>query len=436
MVVHLSALPSRNPVPALRAEHRVDPYWDGMWETSSSAAWWQRDSIERMVAAGLLPSRSLWSRPLPREEARWSAFQEVRLPENRVAELAAINLWRTLTFEQLAAITGVETVTSERAGDVHLLWSSGLVDVGRMALPGRSRLPLLARPSSQGDWDQLRDLVSFDDWIGISAGTDWRWGSQSMSERHNALAAELCLRAAEYSPVPLVLGEHLCALKTVRPPGVQLSAQQANLAADGMLVRTDGLRIMVELTVTTARIQQKAAKWANMLAEDRHRSLAVVFVLAPHPDKPSGGERSAVQKAVFAAGHASMAHVLADVPRRLMVVDWQDWFPARHQAGDRFDNLMVERAVGGDGDRWQPVSLLDPFDLPGPDGLPGATAILDNAHMLLGVPHWMRQGGDSPLRVWAELNNVEPLPRMEGLPLPPQSRLAEPASSLPRRAIA
>lgn len=425
-------------MPGLRAENRVDPYWDGMWETSSSAAWWQRASIERMVEAGLLPARGMWSRPLPRDEARWQAFQGARLPQNRVAALAAINLWRTLTFEQLAAITGVETVTSERAGDVHLLWSSGLVDVGRMALPGRNRLPLLARPSSQGDWDQLVDLVNFDDWVGISAGTDWRWGSQSMSERHNSLAAELCLRAAEYSPVPLVLGEHLCALKTVRPPGVQLSPQQANLAADGMLVRTDGLRVMVELTVTTARIHQKAARWANMLAEDRHRSLAVVFVHAPHPDKPSAGERKTLHKAVFEAGHASMQHVVADVPRRLMVADWQDWFPARHEVGDDFDSLVVDRAVGGEGDRWQQVSLLDPFDLPGPDGLPGATAILDNAHMLLGVPHWMRDpAGVSALSLWSELNSVEPLPRMEGLPLPPQARgESYERRPAPRRAIA
>lgn len=66
---------------------------------------------------------------------------------------------------------------------------------------------------------------------------------------------------------------------------------------------------------------------------------------------------------------------------------------------------------GGDGERWLQVSLLDPFDLPGPHRLPGATAILDNAQTLLWVPHWMRAADRvSALQMWAELNSVKPLP--------------------------
>ena len=41
----------------------------------------------------------------------------------------------------------------------------------------------------------------------------------------------------------------------------------------------------------------------------------------------------------------------------------------------------------------------------------------------------------SALQLWAGLNRVEPLPRMEGLPLPPQQRDPVEPAPLPRCAL-
>jgi len=55
--------------------------------------------------------------------------------------------------------------------------------------------------------------------------------------------------------------------------------------------------------------------------------------------------------------------------------------------------LAAEVPSGAHGERWNPVSLLDPiehtFDPRDPDA---STAVLRTSANLLGVPHWLRTG--------------------------------------------
>lgn len=417
----LADLPNANPVVRYRSQNRLDPYFDGMWETGSSASWWQRDVIESMASNGLLKG-SVWTRPAEKGQAVSGLFGN-RSAGRRKKVLAAINLWRTMTFEQLGAISGEHGQDSPNSADVHALWSAGFADVGKLTTPGTSHLPYLVRPNTRGDWDQLFDMLRFDDWVGITAGQPWRWGSQH--DRHNVLLTELALRVAEYCPVPVVLGEQLAALNAMQPPGVPLTKQQSTLAGDAVLVRSDGLRIVVELTVSTRQVAAKAQRWADMLAAEDRGSMVVLFLLATHPTMPAGRRRKELFKAVHGAARSSMTHVLQGVPERMFVCEWLDWFPQRHLADRGFTELRALRSTGpSDDDRWEPVSLLDPFDLPGPDGWAEAFDIIANVRYLYGVPHWLRGGSVSATQVWGELNGVQPFPPMEGLPAPPQVRLA------------
>lgn len=419
-VVEIGSLPTRNPVAGTSCADRLDPYFGGLWETGAAAAWSTRERAVAQVEAGVL-SGGMWARPTGRD----AALEAVTRSKARLVglpALAATNLWRTMTGQQLAAMTGVTGLARYRSPDLHRLWSAGLVEVGRMASLSRTnQMPLLVRPSVRGDWAQLYDRLTFDEWVGVTAGQPWRWGSQF--DRHNVLTVELALRVAELTSVPLVLGEQLCALHAMAVPGLQVGPKRSTLAADAMLVRGDGLKIMVELTVSTHGLADKVARWADLLAADRTGQLAVVFVLAPHPDRPAGRGLQQVSNTVAQASRASITQVLGNVPARMMVTTWRHWFPAAAMVSDDFLALRASRPSGnGQGaDRWERVGMLDPFELPGPQG--DGRQVLDNAAWLYGVPHWMRPPRDeTATQAWARVNGVERFPRQQGMPLPPQER--------------
>ena len=71
------------------------------------------------------------------------------------------------------------------------------------------------------------------------------------------------------------------------------------------------------------------------------------------------------------------------------------------------------------GARWEPVSLLDPFDLEfAPHRPEQMTAVIENSSMLLGVPHWLRRAEDAP-PLWPLLMEEAGL---DELPMSPPSR--------------
>lgn len=384
--MHIGDLPNRNPIESLRAQHRLDPYWGGLWDNGAGAAWFTRGQAARDGAG------AAW---LDGDDPDDNLRKVLRgkFAKLRSREVAAVNQWRTMTVQQLAAITGAENLRLlHRSGDLRQLFSAGLVDIGRPASFSRT-MPMLVRTSSSGSWGRLWEHASFDEWVGITAGQNWRWGSQH--ERHNIVTVEAALRAAELLDVSAVLGEQLCALNTVCPPGWSAQDRFANLGADAMLVRPDGLRIMVETTANTNGIDKKMQRWADVLLADRTGSMVVCFLHAPHPDAAGGRARlDQIRDAVRRAGSATIEHVRAGVASRMCVASWQDWFPAMHEVSPDFLGLRAYRATGRvERQFWQPVDLIERFDVPTPDPSAGVDALLVEKDLLLGIPHWMRTEG-------------------------------------------
>lgn len=407
MTVHaLLDLPSHNPVEATRSHHRVDPYYGGIFGVSSSAAWLSRKEALRLVA-----SRVGAVQPADREAAMEDCLhgrQRVR----RLRAIAAVNMWRTMTTQQVAAMTGHPGFSGRRSKDVHALWSASLISRGRPATIGRGTHPELVRPDVSTDVEALRDELDYRDWLAVTAGVRWRWGSQA--DRHNVLTTELALRVAEHLPVPLVLGEQLTPLRLVGSPGVT-TLDRSSQAADAMLVRSDGMRVMVETTANIRGIEDKAQRWAQALAQDSTRELAVVFVIVTHPDRSEVAGLAKARRVVHEAAHSSMETVFAGVPERMMVVSWRSWFPGPHQASSDFLSLVAYRSDGSES-TWRPVSILDPFDLAFPASDERAKAILNNANLLFGVPHWLRTGpGPDVTEVMRATGALPEPPRQAGV---------------------
>lgn len=416
-VYRFADFPSRNPIRSADTAHRLDPYFDGLWSAGSSASWLSAREVLRQREAGLL-AENRWARPQPFNQALEQVCKEASTKAS-LRGLAALNLWRTLTAEQLAAYTG--SIAYSR-GDLklHRLFSTGLIELGRIiSVAHATGFPLLARPSNRGDWAGLYDRLSFDDWVGLTAGQNWRWGSQH--DRHNVLSAEIALRAAEYLPeIELVLGEQLCALQKQNLPGLTIPAQSTHLAADAMLVRDDGLRIMVETTASSRGLEDKARRWAEVLATDVSRSMVVVFLLASHPDRASQMTRPTLTRAVAHAARDQLSYRMAGVPQRMMVAAWSDWFPGRHQFTDRFVRLRGTVPTGMGSNPWEPIDLVGSQRCDGPRT--SQRTLLDNASALYGIPQWQRKVPLSPRRMWYVSLGVDRFPRMQGIKPPPQVR--------------
>lgn len=394
----LAELPSACPYAPVRSGVRLDPYWAGIWTVGSTARWRSLSTMRRREALGLAVRKA--------QERAWSqqeAIEQILAArrQRRLAHVAAVNLWRTMTTEQLAAMTGTVTLARRRSLEVDLLFAAGLVQKGRFVLDdakGR-RAPGLLRPDPMTRLEPFTSRLSYREWVGLTAGQPWRWGSQF--DRHNLIATELALRVAEHCGVAAVFGEALAALDVLTRSGEPALAARA---ADAVLVRRDGLRIALEVTAHAGvTFAGKVSRWARTLAQDRSGSLVVVFVDAAHPDL-DGQARCSLENGMRGKLVRAIARdldaVLARVWERMFVVSWRDWFPGPGQVLRAFPGLPVRRPAGvgpGATTRWEGLDLLDPFGYELEPG-PHEAALLVNANAVLGQPCWLRseQSADQP----------------------------------------
>lgn len=390
--VAFTALRSRNPVLQTRTEYRLDPFWDGLWEYAESARWMGLTTKRRLDSRGV--------RRLHNYETRWTEDEACALLAThkpmrrsvRLGALAAVGMWRTITVDQLAAFIGSPALTRSTSMDRQLLLASGLVQEGGVELGPRGGGHLLMlRPDYKGDIDLLASKISYPDWVGTTAAQPWVWGSQYT--RHNLLGTELGLRVAEYCDVAATFGESLGNLGLLAP--AQCHVATSRRTADAVILRTDGMRIAVEMTATTnSAFAARVDKWAEVIERDTSRSLAVVFVECAHPDRDESSRMKpvldAIRKNIHEAGRATMNRVSADVADRLMFARWRDWFPQPGTVSSLFPLLPALRATGARVDnRWDQVEIANQFDLIGP--VAGtADQVVANAHSLYGTPHWLR----------------------------------------------
>ncbi len=399
--IPFAEMASACPSTSVDAAHRLDPYWFGLWAGGSQVSWTSRALVQRLDDAGVGRLRRSDARVSP--EQAMAAMCVPKLRTRRCAVLAAIGLWRTLTAEQIAAIIGAPGL-AKSPGDLRTAWSAGLVEEGRFAAStigtrhNRASRNTVYRPVDSPAFTRFGKTLPYNEWLSVTAGRPWRSGSSL--DRHNLLAAELGLRVAEFAEVGTVFGETLSGFDLLSahpgaPGGLVGTGQHSD--ADLTCVRTDGMRIAVELTASTGpSFTRKVQRWAQLLmdTDPDDNGLTVVFVEAANPDRIShAGEWNTMRTTVANAAYSIPGSMSRRVPERMAVARWCDWFPAPLAASRGFRVLAAEVPSGAYGERWNPVSLLDPiehtFDPRDPDA---STAVLRTTPNLLGVPHWLRTG--------------------------------------------
>jgi hypothetical protein len=341
-----------------------------------------------MVDAGIhitSPTRGRTaSRPAP------EAISLLNRRRSRLIALGAVNLFRTVTGQQLAAITGQPGLASLRSYETGILFSAALIQRGRFHYANKALndMPEIFRPDTKASDVNLRQHLRYADWIGVTFGGPLMSGHQY--DRHNLLAVELSLRAAEICPLRSVLGEALATWPRLFSPSLSPNPHRSS---DALFVRDDGLKIAVEITATlTTATVKKIDQLAELLARDTSRSVVFLFVLAAQPGSDHElevGRR--LRQAIKKSSHSSRSRILAEVEKRMVVAKWTDLFPAPGLVSREFVRLRSQRYAAAEDD-WIDTDLLDPFDVKGEaDSL--AVAETDrNLNDVYGAPWWMRTG--------------------------------------------
>jgi hypothetical protein len=386
--IALSELPSA--ARAAPSASRVDPYHERLWPSGvggATVSWAGRDEMEA------------WGQVFAHSRQRCAEAFLSRERGARLAALSALQMWRMLTTEQLAAITG-DTRWMSRCWPEALTLGlgAGWLQVGRFALAGRPSgrrrydisapregLPMLLRlvPEAIGG---IERHLGYAEWLSVSCGRPW--ATRVGYNRHGVLAAEASLRVAEHLSVGTVLGETVSDLASMLGVGTWRRA-------DAAWVRADGLVLAVEVSAAASTgLPAKAEWWADTMASRPDEPVAVLFLVASPRTKWGQSWQHDIPQCVARAAHGSLAAVSAGVAKRMLVAFWEDWWPRKGFATSRFLSLRAARPTGPKAaDPWEEVDLTDPFAFPGP-GKPGP--VIENAALLGGVPEWLRRGRKPP----------------------------------------
>ena len=398
-----SLIPSACPDEELSTPNRLDPYWDRLWAPGSQALWSTGSMARHRSATG----QRVNSRHLIPEEEALRLLTANRGRTDRLAFWSAVDSWRTVSAEQAAAITGSPLLLDPNYSSIAASFAIDVIDIGLFSGPGRTAPGMnrstLFRPSNTEAFDKkITPTLTWPEWVTVTGGYPWSGGGQY--DRHNLLATELGLRAAEYLPVGAVLGEKFSTVDLLAGTGLGKTVKNPdNRRADGTIVRPDGLRIAFEITATASKsLESKVRRWAQIITERplETSGLTIVFVAAPHPDRPrssSADPRHEIYRRVAAVLREFPGRGKDSPAARIGIAAWEEWFPARHELSDDFFDLNADFAVGdapGAG-RWQARSLLnmdfhawETFD---------ATAVVEVSKLLGATPYWMRAGDHTHL---------------------------------------
>lgn len=387
--------------PGLQAHERLDPFWDRLWDSGSSLTWRSWTSMTAQADAGLgsVPTAHQLSEP----EA-WEVLTSPRRFKEVLRLLACLHTFRTMTAEQAAAASGCPAAAKVRSPIISALFRLEVIEIGSAAA-GLTRThatdrAVMYRLGRGKAVDRLIGDLTWVEWLSITGGQPWRPGGQY--DRHNALATELGLRIAEYTDVAAVLGESLSTIDLLAGSGIGSQSLSGDTrSADLCIVRSDGLKIAVEVTASTGHtFTSKVERWAKLLNDVplSRSGLVVLFLTAPAAGGPPGALVGTVRKEVARVVRRYPGTASETIGQKIFVATWPQWNPGRHLLTDSLVTMTADAAAGmRDGAMtWKPVEILNQRALPYQPATAGLTAILDNCHLLWGMPHWLRDHHQAP----------------------------------------
>lgn len=355
---------------AVDGGRRADPWYDLAWgEQPRHAVVW--DEPREQSRVGLIPG-----------------LLSDRLRHSVLAGIGVLFSFRTVTGEQLAALTGDARYTQPRSRLVADLRRAHLVQMGKIreTFAGQQ---LVFRLGAEASFNELLARLTPGELMAVTGGLSWR--APTHYDRHNVLATELGLRLAEYSMWTAgVLGERFATFDHLAGRGVGLEPVPANgRGADLVIVGVDGRRVAIELTTNVnRRLREKAAAWTRLMQQTslERSGLTVVFLVVTPDDGDRNGMRSAVYGALKRATLQFPGHLGDRTAERIGVATWHEYFPAAHVVSEAFTLLTADRPTGRASALWESCDFL----VQGDTDRHALAAAIDSIAGLGGSPHWLK----------------------------------------------
>lgn len=385
--------------------HRADPFYDRLWQFGSQAAWASYEGVVKHQKDGttlMLPS-GVMKRDKAIEMVKYGDYRS-----QRIAILSALDSWGTVTAEQMVALTGYRNVLHPDHDVTMSLFSSSLVDIGRLqnsmlAVKDDPRSTVFRQRAPRG---RIRSIAkrawTSAEYLQVDAGVNFA-PSLGFMDRHNIMATEFSLRCAESHPdVNMILGEKWSSGDSLLPHtrrkiGFHRTSEQHPVRGDSTIIMRNGLRVVIEMTSGhSASIYKKLNRWAQFLTRHSLAESGVVVLFVMASSKYSDGRDYETSVSTF---RSWMKYVLRKFPSRgqdsaaarMGLARWTDMFPAKHELSEDFYSLSAEyHDVGWD---KKPIDAFD-FQFNDPDV---ASAPIAMAPVLAATPHWWRRGDQTPM---------------------------------------
>lgn len=285
----------------------------------------------------------LWSTPVrwryrPEPEPQPEGFWEDPVVRFVVAALWG---WKHMTTDHLARF-GVAT-HKELEVVLPKMWWAGLVDRGSFDTPGL-KSPALWRLVHSDLLNTWLGGLDTNYWLSVTAAR--KPDKPRPHIRHDLLAIELGLRVAETRiGFPAIYPELLSGVVDLFPNA------KGSARGDLTLVRSDGLRVVVEITAKlNETFKAKLVRWGRTIMAHEQDATVVLFVICPPAGTPKfvpGAIRNAIRATLTPevlgqdGAWATNAEVTR-VRRAFAVVEWMDWFPAPSKATKDFLDLTAK----------------------------------------------------------------------------------------------
>ncbi|MGN7187010.1 hypothetical protein [Microbacterium enclense] len=390
-----------------RTELRIDPVHDGLFATSSSAIWNSRKLLAKRLASGAIGKPPALLRADP--ESAWAARQDTMWWQRRLDVLSCLTQWCVLTIQQIAAFTGhpiggVSRVLGE-------LFAMDLIECGMTVHPSQSTTHALRRSSlwrttsDREAWRRLRTMMTGVEQLSVTGGSPSN--ASHLYDRHNVITAEFALRLAEFGRPAALLGDTLSHARLLTAlDGRPVALAHAQTQADMTIVRADGLRIAVEMTVNVNRsFATKARSWARLMQMHPlvETGLVVLFLVAPAAEGSHtsiGSTEATVRKHIRAATAEYRGTTGNPTAARMFVARWDDYFPESGQVDPQsLTKLHASSPTGtpadADPSNWEQRALMNVEFAPTTPLDP--TAVIRNTRGIRATPHWMREGEHTDL---------------------------------------
>ncbi|MFJ2619644.1 hypothetical protein [Glutamicibacter sp. NPDC087344] len=303
------------------------------------------------------PSEIILSTAQARRELR-ALLDCPRTRSNTLAALSAMDGWGIFSNHHLALMTGNTANLREASKALSTLLRLGILDLGAPHLLNPRQSPVrFFRRRMGGPLGRLASVMTEAE-DKVVRGAAASWNAPSGHDRHDLLAVEFVLRAAEYHrDIMHVAGErHTKARLLQSPPST--GSSKWNHRGDGILTRDDGVRFVVELTASrTEKLQQKIERWCRWLEANpvQHTGVVVLWVCAPDPVRGAGMSAAAMRTMLTNAFRSHPSRSKGKPIGRMAVVQWNDWFPAARETSDDFEDMTVW--MMGAMRQWHQVSL-------------------------------------------------------------------------------